>query len=60
MGSAVIVLKDTEYDGEDTINISVEFDPEVNVADGDATAAQIIALRMLDAVATPDDMVEPQ
>lgn len=61
MGSATIALKDTkDHNGEDTINITVEFDPEINVAAGDATAAQVIALRMLDAVATPDDLVSKE
>jgi hypothetical protein len=54
MGKAVITLVD-EADG--TVHIDVEFDPVIDMKNEAATAAQIYALKMLDAVATPEDRV---
>lgn len=54
MATAVISLRDAE-DGEN-VDISVDFDPPVS-AEGTESSAQLFAFQMLDAIATPDDVV---
>lgn len=50
MGVAVITL----VDNDDTTDVQVLFEPALN--DGAGTPAQMVALKMLDAVATPEEL----
>jgi len=47
----------TLHDEDDSVNIRLESEPPIPTTTDELTEAQITALQMLDAVATPEDVV---
>ena len=56
MAQATITVSDND---DDTVSITCDFEPEVKMA-GEATAAQLMAFRVMKALSTDPDRIPPE